>query len=168
MARAQQPERLPVFESAGSKSKVRGIRPVSCRPSGRACTLLAWSRGATTCLKSVTPMATKPGCPRLAAELLGAGVRIIVATSQPSIAAAARVTKTVPVIGRMDDDPVADGMARSLARPGGNITGIYAMTEELNPKRLALLKEVAPSVRRVGVLLRQDSVEMRNMTGRLR
>lgn len=94
--------------------------------------------------------------PDLAAELLGTGVRIIVATSQPSIAAAARVTKTVPVIGRMNDDSVANGMAKSLARRGGNITGIYAMTEELNAKRLALLEEAAPSVRRVGVLLRHD------------
>jgi len=94
--------------------------------------------------------------PALTAQLLGTGVRIIVATSQPSIAAAARVTKGVPVIGRMNDDPVANGMAKSLARPGGNITGIYAMTEELNAKRLALLKEAAPSIRRVGVLLRRD------------
>ena len=45
---------------------------------------------------------------------------------------------------------------KSLARPGGNITGIYAMTEELNAKRLALLKEAAPSLRRVGILLRHD------------
>ena len=93
--------------------------------------------------------------PNLTSELLEAGVGIIVATSQPSIVAAARVTKQVPVIGRMNDDPVADGMAKSLARPGGNITGIYAMTEELNPKRLALLKEIAPSVHHVGVLLRK-------------
>ena len=56
----------------------------------------------------------------------------------------------------MVDDPVTDGMAQSLARPGGNVSGIYTMTEEMNPKRLALLKEVAPLVRRVGVLLRQD------------
>ena len=93
---------------------------------------------------------------RLAAELIGSGVSIILATSQPSIAAAWRVTKSVPVIGRMVDDPVTDGMAQSLARPGGNVTGVYTMTEEMNPKRLALLKEVAPAVRRVGVLLRQD------------
>jgi ABC-type uncharacterized transport system substrate-binding protein len=92
----------------------------------------------------------------LTAELLDAGVTIILATSQPSIAAAARVTKAVPVIGRMVDDPVADGMAQSLARPGGNITGIYTMTEELNAKRLSLLKEAVPSMRRVGVLLLRD------------
>ena len=56
----------------------------------------------------------------------------------------------------MNDDPVVDGMARSLARPGGNITGIYAMTEELNAKRLSLLKEAVPSLHRVGVLLQPD------------
>jgi len=94
--------------------------------------------------------------PSLATELLDTGVSVIVATSQPSIAAAARMTKGVPVIGRMVDDPVTTGMAQSLARPGNNITGIYSMAEELNPTRLALLKEVAPSVRRVGVLLRSD------------
>lgn len=92
----------------------------------------------------------------LAAELIGLGVNVILATSQPSIAAAWRVTKSVPVIGRMVDDPVAGGMAQSLARPGGNVTGVYTMTEEMNPKRLALLKEVSPAVRRVGVLLRSD------------
>jgi putative ABC transport system substrate-binding protein len=79
-----------------------------------------------------------------------------VATSQPSIAAAWRVTKSIPVIGRMVDDPVADGMAQSLARPGGNVTGVYTMTEEMSPKRLELLKEAVPSLRRVGVLMRQD------------
>ena len=94
--------------------------------------------------------------PSLAAELIDSGVAIILATSQPSIAAAWRVTKSVPVIGRMVDDPVVDGMARSLARPGGNVTGIYTMTEEMNPKRLALLKEAVPSISRVGVLMRQD------------
>ena len=60
------------------------------------------------------------------------------------------------VIGRMVDDPVVDGMAQSLARPGGNVTGIYTMTEEMNPKRLALLKEAVPQMLRVGVLMRQD------------
>lgn len=94
--------------------------------------------------------------PGLAADLINSGVAVIVATSQPSIAAAWRVTKSVPVIGRMVDDPVADGMAQSLARPGGNVTGVYTMTEEMNPKRLELLKEAVPSVRRVGVLMRQD------------
>ena len=94
--------------------------------------------------------------PSLAVELVGSGVAIIVATSQPSIAATWRVTKSVPVIGRMVDDPVVDGMAQSLARPGGNVTGIYTMTEEMNPKRLALLKEAVPQMQRAGILMRQN------------
>jgi len=62
----------------------------------------------------------------------------------------------VPIIGRLNDDPVENGMAKSLARPGGNISGAYSLAEELTPKRLSLLKEVVPSARRVGVLLRDD------------
>jgi putative ABC transport system substrate-binding protein len=117
---------------------------------------LGWIEGRDFVLEQRYADNDEARLPGLAAELLGAGVRIIVATSQPSIAAAARVTKTVPVIGRMVDDPVGDGMAQSLAHPGGNVTGIYTMTEEMTPKRLSLLKEVAPSARRVGVLLRHD------------
>ncbi len=94
--------------------------------------------------------------PGLALELISLDVRLILATSQPSVVAAARVTKTVPIIGRLNDDPVANGMATSLARPGGNISGIYSLAEELTPKRLSLLKEVAPLAQRVGVLLRND------------
>ena len=92
----------------------------------------------------------------LAAELVSLNVHLILATSQPSVAAAEGVTKTVPIIGRLNDDPVENGMAKSLARPGGNISGIYSLAEELIPKRLSLLKEVVPSARRVGVLLRND------------
>src|SRR5262249_8344879 len=94
--------------------------------------------------------------PDLAAELIGLDVRLILATSQPSVAAAARITKTLPIIGRLNDDPVENGMAKSLARPGGNISGVYSLAEELTPKRLSLLKEVVPSALRVGVLLRDD------------
>ena len=94
--------------------------------------------------------------PDLARELVGQGVRLILATSQPSVAAAASITKTVPIIGRLNDDPVANGMAKSLARPGGNISGVYSLAEELTPKRLSMLKEAVPSTRRVGVLLRDD------------
>ena len=91
--------------------------------------------------------------PGLATELVRAGASVIVATSQPSIVSAAQVTNTVPVIGRMNDDPVVSGMAQSLAHPGGNVTGIYALTEELNAKRLSLLKKAVPPLRTVGVLL---------------
>ena len=94
--------------------------------------------------------------PDLVMELVSLDVRLILATSQPSVAAAARVTKTLPIIGRLNDDPIANGMAKTLARPGGNISGVYSLAEELTPKRLSLLKEVVPSALRVGALLRDD------------
>ncbi len=89
----------------------------------------------------------------LAGELVREGVALIVATSQPATEAAARATSSVPIVGRMTDDPVANGMAVSLAKPGKNVTGIYSLLEEMSPKRLGLLRQVVPSLRRAGALL---------------
>ncbi len=91
--------------------------------------------------------------PALAEELVQAGVTVILATSQPSIEAACHVTKTVPVVGRMNDDPVLRGIAKSLARPGGNFTGVYSLLEDMSGKRLELLRQALPSLHRVGGLL---------------
>jgi putative ABC transport system substrate-binding protein len=92
----------------------------------------------------------------LAEELVRAEVSVIVATSQPATDAARRVTQAVPIVGRMTDDPVQTGTARSLARPGGNVTGIYSLLEEMSALRLALLHEAVPSRHRIGALLTLD------------
>ena len=91
--------------------------------------------------------------PKLAEELVQAGVSVILATSQPSIEAAWRVTQSIPIVGRMNDDPVLTGFAKSLARPGGNFTGVYSLVEAMTGKRLELLRQAVPSLRRVGALL---------------
>ena len=91
--------------------------------------------------------------PALTEELIQDGVSVILATSQPSIEAAWRVTKSVPIVGRMNDDPVLVGLASSLARPGGNFTGVYSLLEGMTAKRLELLHQAVPSLRRVGALL---------------
>jgi len=92
----------------------------------------------------------------LAEELVAAGVAVIAATSQPATDAARRITRTVPIFGRMTDDPVQTGVAQSLARPGGNVTGVYSLLEEMSPKRLALLRDAVPAMRTVGALLTLD------------
>lgn len=92
----------------------------------------------------------------LAGELVREGVSVIVATSQPATEAAAKATSSVPIVGRMTDDPVAHGMAVSLGQPGRNVTGVYTLLEAMSPKRLALLHQAIPSLRRVGMLLRHD------------
>jgi putative tryptophan/tyrosine transport system substrate-binding protein len=93
---------------------------------------------------------------RLAKDLVRAEVRAIIATSQPALQASAAVTNSVPIIARMTDDPVKTGKAKSLASPGGNVTGVYSLLEEMSSKRLALLYQAVPSLRRVGALLTLD------------
>jgi putative ABC transport system substrate-binding protein len=89
----------------------------------------------------------------LAQELLASGANLLVATSQPATDATRRATLSVPIIGRMTDDPVSSGAAVSLARPDGNVTGVYSLLEEMSGKRLALLKDAVPGLRKVGALL---------------
>jgi putative ABC transport system substrate-binding protein len=92
--------------------------------------------------------------PDLAASLVRLKVAVIVvdACGAP-LSAASRATRTIPiVVAACNDDLVASGLISSLARPGGNITGLSELTPELGAKRLQLLKEAAPRVRRVAVL----------------
>jgi putative ABC transport system substrate-binding protein len=89
----------------------------------------------------------------LAAELVRLKVDVIVTQSTPAAMAAKNATKTIPIIiSGGTTDPVATGLVPSLARPGGNITGVTIMNEELVGKRLELLKETSPKISRVGVL----------------
>ena len=147
-AHAQQPKQLP--KVGWLKIQGRQHTPDQLQAFREGMRALGWVEERDYEIEERYADGDEARLPNLTTELLKAGVSVILATSQPSIIAAARVTRTVPVIGRMVDDPVADGMAQSLARPAGNVTGIYTMTEELNPKRLSLLKEAVPSVHRVG------------------
>ena len=91
--------------------------------------------------------------PQLAAEFVRLPVDVIVTSGEPAALAATRATKTIPIIvTQIGMDPVKAGLVASLARPGGNVTGLATLNEELWPKRLGLLKEVAPNVSRLAVL----------------
>ncbi len=85
-------------------------------------------------------------------ELIRLNVDVIVAVSTPVIQAAQQATRAIPIVMFGVGDPVATGFVASLARPGGNITGLSQISPELSAKRLALLKEVIPEVSRVAVL----------------
>ena len=90
--------------------------------------------------------------PALAAELVVFKVDIIVALNPPSARAAKNATKTIPIVMRSTDDPVTSGLVDSLARPGGNITGLTSISTDLIGKRLEILKEAVPRTSRVAVL----------------
>jgi putative ABC transport system substrate-binding protein len=88
----------------------------------------------------------------LANELVRSGVDVIVARGNVAVDAARGATRTIPIVmSAWAGDPVTSGLAKSLSRPGGNITGIRGFTE-LDSKRLELLKEAFPAIRRVGVV----------------
>ena len=89
--------------------------------------------------------------PDLAAELVRLKVDIIVTAGAPSARAAQGATVTIPIVMMQVGDPVGSGFVASLARPGGNITGLSALAPELSGKRLELLKEMVPKLSRVAV-----------------
>src|SRR4029453_10869839 len=94
--------------------------------------------------------------PSLVAELVQLPVDVLVSPTIPVILAAKQATKTIPIVMVTNVDPVATGIVESLARPGGNITGLTRLNRELSGKRLELLKEMVPTLARVGVILDAD------------
>jgi putative tryptophan/tyrosine transport system substrate-binding protein len=91
--------------------------------------------------------------PALLAELIALKVDVIVTHGTPGVMAAKQATSTIPIVIAVVGDAVASGLVASLARPGGNVTGLTFFQPELNAKRLELLKETLPDLMDVGVLL---------------
>ena len=98
--------------------------------------------------------------PPLVAELVKMNVDVLVLGAPPAIRAARQATKVIPIVMITNQDPVAAGYVESLARPGGNITGVTNLTRELAGKRLELLKEIVPKISRVGILWNSDALEI--------
>jgi ABC-type uncharacterized transport system substrate-binding protein len=89
--------------------------------------------------------------PGLAGELIGRNVEVIVTGGPADTLAAKKATSTIPIVMTFDNDPVGNGFVASLARPGGNITGLSTLAPELSGKQLELLKEIVPNLSRVAV-----------------
>ena len=96
--------------------------------------------------------------PPLAAELVRFGVDVIFAIGPPQALAAAKATDRVPIVFVGGGDPVQMGLVKSLARPGGNVTGLTFVTVELAPKRIQLLKDVVSQAKRVAILWNPNNV----------
>ena len=92
----------------------------------------------------------------VAAELVRLKVDVLVAATDPATAALRQQTQTIPVVMANSTDPVGTGFVASLARPGGNVTGLSTLSPELSGKRLAMLREVLPGLARVAIIWNPD------------
>jgi len=115
---------------------------------------LGWHEGRNVLIEYRYAEGRADRLPALAHELVKLNVDVIVASPTPSALAARNATPTIPIVAMSLTEPVAVGLVASLARPGGNVTGLtYGVDTEIFGKQLQLLKEVIPNVRRVAVLV---------------
>src|SRR5262245_8673233 len=150
LAEAQQPKKVPRigYLSVSSPSAML-TRTEAFRHGLRE---LGYVEGKNIVIEWRSAEGKRDRLPSLVAELVRLKVDIIVTAGPPATRSAKEATVTIPIVFAQDGDPVASGFVASLARPGGNITGLSTLAPELSGKRLELLKEIVPRLSRVAVL----------------
>jgi putative ABC transport system substrate-binding protein len=134
---------LSLYQGGDSRSRVGFIQGLH---------ELGYQEGRNVVIESRDAEGHLERLPGLAAELVARNVDVIVAPSTPAAQAARQATTTIPIVFAGAADPVADGFVASLARPGGNLTGLSNVAAELVGKRLELLKQAVPTLTRVALL----------------
>ena len=148
-AEAQQPTKIPRIGFLGLDLSTSAARIAAFRQELRE---LDYVEGKNIVIEWRSYAAGKPDREReFAAELVRLKVDVIVTGGSGSTRAAKEATATIPIVMTQDPDPVGNGFVASLARPGGNITGLSNLGPELSGKRLELLKEVVPNLTRAAV-----------------
>jgi putative tryptophan/tyrosine transport system substrate-binding protein len=154
-ARAQQPARLPTigFFSAGSAA------PLSSWVAALVQRLreLGWIEGRTVAIEYRWAEGRNERLAEIAAEFVRLKVDVIVTHSAGPVIAAKQATAVIPIVFAVAADPLGTGLVASLARPGGNITGLSSQNAEVASKRLELLREAIPSLRRLAVLVNMSN-----------
>ena len=148
-AEAQAPAKVPRIGYLSPRSLRDDLRLESFRQGLRE---LGYVEGQTIAIEYRFAEGRSERLPALAAELARLKVDVIVAAGSPAPLAAQRATSTIPIVFAIAPDPVDEGLVASLARPGGNITGLASIATEVVGKQLELLKEIAPRLSRVAVL----------------
>jgi putative ABC transport system substrate-binding protein len=151
-ARAQQP--MPVIGFLRSVSLAGAADLIAAFREGLKEAGFVEGQNVTVELRSAEGQSDR--LPALAAELIRRPVAVLVANSPAALVAKAATT-TVPIVFLTGGDPVRDGLVGSLNRPGGNLTGVNFFNDVLGPKRLALLRQLAPKATTIGVLLNPNA-----------
>jgi ABC-type uncharacterized transport system substrate-binding protein len=149
-AAAQQAKKVPRIgfldnsTASGSAVLVDALRQELSR--------LGWIEGKNITIEYRFAEQKNARLPELAADLVRLKVDLIVVSSPPPALAAKKATTTIPIVMATSADPVGAGLVASLARPGGNVTGLSSLSDELNTKRLEILKDAVPKLTQVGLL----------------
>jgi putative ABC transport system substrate-binding protein len=150
LAKAQQPKKVPrIGFLSGVSPSTNPARVEAFRQGLRE---LGYVEGKNIVIEYRFAGGKLDRLPSLASELVRLKVDIIVTAAPPPTRAAKQATATIPIVMGFDDDPVGNGFVATLARPGGNITGLATLAPELSGKQLELLKEIVPKLSRLAVL----------------
>jgi ABC-type uncharacterized transport system substrate-binding protein len=162
-ARAQQPTPIAVIGYLGAASQHTGVQIIAVLRQSLA--EAGYVEGRNVVIDPHWAEGRYDRLPTLAAEMVRRQVAVIVATGGTAAALAAKAaTTTIPLVFSVTDDPVALGLVASLARPGGNATGVTFLLAELGTKQLGLLRELVPAARRIGLLLNPNNTTSRGQT----
>jgi len=147
-ARAQQPGKLPTIGFLGGATwESQWVAPFVQRLHE-----LGWTEGRTVAIEYRWTEGRNERAAEIAAEFARLKVDVIVTYSTPPILAAKQATSAIPIVFAAAGDPVGAGLVASLARPGGNVTGLSLLATDLAGKRIELLREVVPGLRRLAIL----------------
>jgi len=149
-ADAQQPAKIPRigYVTASSRSTI----PARIEAFQQGMRELGYVEDKTVAIEWRFADGKQERIPELVAELVRLKVNVIVTGGPSTTRAAKQLTSTIPIVMAFDNDPVGNGFVASLARPGGNITGLSTLAPEISGKQLELLKEIVPRLSRVAIL----------------
>ena len=150
VARAQQPGKLPTIGFLGATTPL--VESERLAAFVQRLRELGWMEGRNVAIEVRWAEGRSERFAEIAAELVRLKVDVILTHNTPPVLAAKQATSVIPIVFASAGDPVGTGVVASLARPGGNITGLSSQTADSSAKRLELLREVVPSLRRLAVI----------------
>jgi putative tryptophan/tyrosine transport system substrate-binding protein len=158
------------FLGSGTPSSQRDVAAAFARRLSE----LGWTDGSGVTIAYRFAEGRAERTSEIAAEFVQRKVNVIVASGSASVAAAKQATSTIPIVFSVVNDPLGTGVVKSLARPGGNVTGLSLQNPDLAGKRLDLLREAVPGVRRLAIMVNGgnpgavvEAGELKSMMGRL-